>query len=375
MKEFVGENSFQQLEKILERHDVTRILLVTGDKSYKTCGAQQLLSPILQNYDVIRYSGFQINPQLKDALYGVELVKGKSIDLVIAIGGGTVIDMAKTINVLLCHDISQASLLVSGGAPIIQRGLPLIAIPTTSGSGSQATHFAVVYIDNKKYSLASEFVLPRYAIVDPIFTFQSPNTLLTATSGIDALCQAIESFWAVRSNKKSKDHAKKAISLILPVFADAVSGDFRAKIIMSEAAHIAGKAINISTTTAPHAISYPLTTFFGIPHGHAVALSLGKFFEINSNIDNNKIIDIRGKEYLRDTMSELFSLFGVSNASNCLGVWQDLMRKVGLEISLKELGIRKNSDIQKVVHHCNLQRLKNNPVEVSTRTLVSALTQ
>ena len=112
----------------------------------------------------------------------------------------------------------------------------MVAIPTTAGTGSEATHFSVIYIDNVKYSLAHDFMLPDYAIVDAKLSFNLPCHI-AATSGIDALSQAIESYWSVKSTEKSKSIASKAIILILRVLKDAVRGDKQAKIIMSRAAH------------------------------------------------------------------------------------------------------------------------------------------
>jgi alcohol dehydrogenase len=131
---------------------------------------------------------------------------------------------------------------------------------------------------------------------------------------------------------------------------------------MSKASHLSGKAINITKTTAPHAISYPITTYFGLQHGHAVALTLGKFFIINSNVAN--IIDPRGAEYLKNTMSELCKMFNVSSPVECKNKWYDLMRSIDLESSMKNIGIESKSQIDKIIRNINVQRLNNNPVRL-----------
>jgi alcohol dehydrogenase class IV len=153
------------------------------------------------------------------------------------------------------------------------------------------------------------------------------------------------------------------------VLQSAVAGNKKARIIMSKAANLAGKAINITTTTAPHAISYPITTYFGLQHGHAVALTLGYFFEINYNFVDADILDDRGAEYVRDTMMELFNMFGVKCALDCKNKWHNLMDSIGLQYNIKNIGISSEHEIDKIINNVNIDRLKNNPVRMSKRSL------
>jgi alcohol dehydrogenase class IV len=151
--------------------------------------------------------------------------------------------------------------------------------------------------------------------------------------------------------------------MILPILKQAVNSDDKeAKNVMALAAHLAGKAINISKTTAAHAISYPITTYFNVPHGHAVALTLGKFFIINAaEMENTK------------TMAELYEMFGCSNAQACCDMWYELMTEIGLETKLNVLGIKQTSDIELIVNNVNLERLNNNPIRVSDKILSQLL--
>ena len=127
-----------------------------------------------------------------------------------AVGGGSVIDTAKMIKIFSANKGNPES-YIRGEKEIEKSGPPMVAVPTTSGTGSESTHFAVVYIGKTKYSLAhKEHVLPEYAIVDPKFTYCLPKRI-TAETGIDALGQAIESYWAVGSTDESKGYAREAI--------------------------------------------------------------------------------------------------------------------------------------------------------------------
>ena len=135
---------------------------------------------------------------------------------------------------------------------------------------------------------------------------------------------------------------------------------------MSKAAHLAGKAINITTTTAPHAISYPITTCTGLQHGHAVALTLGYFFEINYKFNKNNITDIRGVEYLKGTMKELFHMFKVNSPEDCRIEWFSLMDSIGLEKII-------NMKLDEILNNIDATRLKNNPIEIDDIILSEVL--
>ena len=315
-KEFIGIGSINSIKEIIEETHAKKIFLVTGKQSYISCNAKSWIDEILNNRYVKQFNQFEVNPKLNDVYTGIGLLNNTKFDLVIAVGGGSVIDMAKLINILAVQKDNDLEKYINDNALITENGLPLVAIPTTAGTGSEATHFSVVYIDNIKYSLAHYFMLPNYAIINAELSCNLPSHIVAA-SGMDALSQAVESYWSVKSTEKSKIFASESIVLILEVLQDAVKGDKQARIIMSKAANLAGKAINITTTTAPHAISYPITTYFQLQHGHAVALTLGHFFEINYNFQDIDIVDPRGSNYLKNTMEQLYTMFGVKSALEC----------------------------------------------------------
>ncbi len=247
------------------------------------------------------------------------------------------------------------------------KGTPLVAIPTTSGSGSEATHFAVIYIDGKKFSLAHQFMLPGYTIIDPELTYRT-GPYQTAVSGMDALCQAVESYWSVNSTEQSREFASEAVRTILVALEDAVLVNSRkAKQKMAHAAHYAGKAINITKTTAPHALSYTLTSRYSIPHGHAAALMLGKFFLINES-HGEALIDRRGAAFFSEILSSVYRMFGCSDARSCTELWYQRMKTIGLETDLKRFGIVEQSDYDEIMDTVNPERLSNHPVHL-TRAL------
>jgi len=289
----------------------------------------------------------------------LELFRQRDYGIVIAVGGGSVLDMAKLIRIMAAQDVPPSEIVNRDGT-ITHRGIPLVAIPTTAGTGSEATHFAVVYIDKTKYSVAHEYILPDIAIIDPLLTHSMPPNL-TAVTGMDALSQAIESYWSVNSTDESKAYAREAIVLTLQNLERSVHKPSpETRYAMCKAAHLAGRAINISKTTAPHAVSYTLTSHFGIPHGHAVGLTLGEFLVFNSEVSDADNGDPRGVEFVRSTIRELCEILGVKGADRARDEIYSLMERIGLETSLSELGIKKQGH-DFIVNDVNLERLKNNP--------------
>src|SRR3989344_6711008 len=244
-KEYFGYHAIQNLETILKKYSVARIFLVTGKKSFAACGAEAIMQPVLSSYDTARFCDFEENPRIEDVMRGIEQFKKQRCDAVIAVGGGSAIDMAKLITIFAEQDGSIEDYIM-GQKKVAEKTRPLIAIPTTSGTGSESTHFAVIYKGKIKHSFAHKSLVPDVAIVDPQFTLTLPP-YLTATTGMDALSQAIESYWSIHSTDESKGYAREALVLVLAAFHDAVNNPSQeAREKMSKAAHLAGKAINIS---------------------------------------------------------------------------------------------------------------------------------
>ena len=366
--EFIGKNSLNNIKKIISDLDAKKILLVTGKGSYKKSGSEKKLFECLGNTVIERFFDFEANPNIKDVQVGIGIISSFKPDLIIAIGGGSVIDIAKLINIFAAHVIKEKEIyeFVNKSESVNKPGLPLVAIPTTSGTGSEATHFAVVYIGNKKYSFAHKYVLPDFSIIDPSLSYSNP-AYIKACSGFDALSQAIESFWAVGSTEESRGYSREAIRIILSSIEMAVvESDEKSMDRMSLAANLAGKAINISKTTAAHAVSYPITKFLDIPHGHAVALTLGSFFVINSNYSESQLNDVRGIDYFDNISKELLNLFDCSGPKQASEKWSQIMTNVGLETNLRSIFRKKNIDYDLINKEINLERLNNNPVKVNS---------
>ncbi len=374
MIEYLGFNSINKLRKILEEYSFNKIFLITGRDSFEKTIIKKVILEILKDYEFFQFNNFSPNPKINDIKRGLDLFKEQEFDVILSVGGGSVLDMGKCISILSTNNGSPEEYVLKQ-KKIKKKGIPLIRIPTTAGSGSEATHFAVVYIDKSKYSLGdSDYMQPEYVIVDPQFTESLPKNL-TAISGLDAFTQAIESYWNINSTSESKNYSKKAIALIMSNILNAFQNPNRdSRYNMAIAANLSGKAINITKTTACHAISYPITSYFKVPHGHAAALTLPSMIIFNSRVSNEDVKDPRGVDYVKKTMKELISLLGVSNFMEAKDRVRRLIKDIGLETNLGKLGIKNQEDREIIIKNgFNPERVKNNPRLLTETQLRSIL--
>jgi alcohol dehydrogenase class IV len=327
---------------------------------------------MLSRFPITRFSEFEPNPKLDDIERGIALFKDSSPDLVVALGGGSAIDVGKLI-ALLANQHSSARDLITGKAPIQMGATPMIAIPTTSGTGSEATHFSVTYVDGDKYSVAHPSSLPDVALVDPALTVSLPKTI-TAGTGLDAFCQAIESIWAVGSTEESRDYAKQALRLVWNNLPRAVQNPtIEARLAMSQGAHLAGKAINIGKTTSSHALSYFVTSRYGIPHGMAVSLTISQMFAFNAQVSESNCADPRGVLFVRERVNEILQTLECTSVEHACELISDFIRSLGCPSSYHEADIRDVRAIDEIVASANLERLSNNPRSCTAEALIKLL--
>jgi alcohol dehydrogenase class IV len=366
-KVFFGIGALKKnLDKLISEFCAKKIFLVYGKNSFRLSGAEEnfFSGHSIEN---VSYAVFNPtpNPDIEEIKKGVASFKEFEPDMVIAVGGGSVIDTAKAINALSSQPDDPISYIKGEKKIGGHRGKPLVAIPTTAGTGSEVTKFATIYINKKKYSLESEKIVPDVAVVDPALTY-SLTPYLTASNGLDALCQGIEAYWSVNSTKKSSEYAAKAMVLAFTNIVDAVKTPSKeVRVAMAKASHLSGKAINISKTTACHAVSYPLTSYFGVPHGHAVALTMPAFLVFNSMVTEDDCNDERGVDFVRGRMAEIFSIIGAADGKEGKRVFERLLKAILEDTRLRDFGIRKD-DIEFILSESfTPSRMNNNPRRVS----------
>lgn len=344
------------LSNIFNDLKIENIFLIVGSNSFQS--VKNIIKPYIAEINIETFIITDSNVQT--IISGCEKIKKSNSDLVIAIGGGRVIDAAKLISAN-AFSYDNYENIIKGNEVINNNFLPLLVMPTTAGTGSEATHFSVVYLDEKKYSVASKKLLPEYVIADTSLVQKMPNYLKACTL-FDAFSQSIESFWSVNSTALSKEYSKKAIELINVNFNQYLNGESSISRYMIEAAYYSGKAINISKTTLPHALSYFLTIKYNIPHGHAVALTFGFIGKINYEY---------GNENLKKVMIDICELLNI-DIKNFEKYWYDLMIKSGLETRLSNLGVDRN-DLGLIIDSVNVERLKNHPLNIERKILIEEL--
>jgi len=360
--EYSGFGSVNNLPVLLQGHGVRRVLLVTGKRSFRDSSAARILLPLLGAFEVCHYDDVTPNPDLASVTRGIDSYYACCPDAVVAVGGGSVLDTAKMLHFFGANGIHPETWLIQKQHESIRKTCLFVAVPTTAGSGSEATPFAVLYVDGVKHSIEHPSILPDICIVDPVFS-STATPYLTAVSGFDALAQAVESLWSTRSTTESMGYARQALERIVPNLVAAVlEGLPDARLAMAEGAHLAGKAIAISRTTAPHAVSYPMTSRFGIPHGHAVGILLPSFLEYNAGVSDSDLQDLRGCEYVRDRLEEICSLLGAASAATAAARLRGMASAAGLELRLSQFGVKSEREIDMIVAEGFApERVKNNP--------------
>ncbi|MCK4784318.1 MAG: iron-containing alcohol dehydrogenase, partial [Desulfobacteraceae bacterium] len=212
--------------------------------------------------------------------------------------------------------------------------------------------------------------------VDAKLTMSLP-VYTTAVSGLDAFSQAVESYWSIHSTYQSKQFASDAIKLTMGNLPSAVNNPTaEARLKMAKAAHLAGKAINITRTTAAHSISYPLTSHFGVSHGQAVGITLSSLLVFNADVSDEDVLDKRGADYVRQTIDQICKLLDSSNPSDAKKRIDLLVNQIGLQTKLSKLGLKDKQDVELIISNgFDPNRVKNNPRELTERALRDILQQ
>ncbi|MEK6826697.1 MAG: iron-containing alcohol dehydrogenase, partial [Nanoarchaeota archaeon] len=177
--------------------------------------------------------------------------------------------------------------------------------------------------------------------------------------------------WRCRFFPSCSEYARQAIKIIMKNLASSVNNPTEeTREAMAIAAHLTGKAINISKTTASHAISYPITSYFNVPHGHAVALTLAKMLVYNSQVTEEDVLDKRGVAYVKETVNEIAKLMGAETIEEASKKIINLMKEIGLKVKLGELGIKTDEDVELIIKNgFNPDRVKNNPKKLTEDNL------
>ena len=319
----------------------------------------------IENLDTphVVFSDFTPNPLYEDVCKGVDLFQITKCDTILAVGGGSSIDVAKCIK--LYSKMGKDKLYLD--QDYRDTGVKLIAIPTTAGTGSESTRYAVIYYEGKKQSVTHDSIIPDVAILEPKVLKTLPLYQKKCTM-LDALCQGIESWWSVNSTDESKVLSRLAVEEIMQWWHEYIfeNTEEAAKHIM-HAANLAGQAICITQTTAPHAFSYKITSLYKLPHGHAVAVSLSVIWEyMLGNLD--KCIDKRGGGYLMNVFEEIAKAMKCDSPQSAIAFFYTMINEMGLNNPQTK---QHEVDLTILSTSVNPVRLKNNPIELTESAINS----
>ena len=265
------------------------------------------------------------NPDVEEVDACAEIIRQEKIDFVVALGGGSSMDCAKAAAAAAMTGDSIREYHGTGKV-LPKTHLPIIAVPTTAGTGSEVTCVAVLtdHKNQKKSPIVSDSFYPSYAIIDPELTYTMPPKV-TAGTGIDVLSHALEGYWSRGHQPICDACAVHAAGLVFQYLYRAYQNpeDEEAREKMCEASVIAGLAFTLPKTTSSHACSFPLTNLYHIPHGEACGLTLDYFARVNKDVENGRVQDFARK-------------LGFQDVDEMADAIHDLKEKMGLRTDLKD---------------------------------------
>lgn len=332
--------------------------LLVADPFFFTNGLAERIIQESEGAITASFGDLSPNPDVTEVDACAKMICEKKVGFVVALGGGSSMDCAK----------AAASIALTGdsirkyhgtGIPMPQEHLPLIAVPTTAGTGSEVTCVSVLtdHANGKKSPIVSDGFYPDYAIIDPELTYTMPPKV-TAGTGIDVLSHALEGFWSKGHQPICDACALHAAELVFKYLYRAYlnPNDEEAREKMCEASLIAGLAFTLPKTTSSHACSFPLTNIHHIPHGEACGMTLDYFARINAKGPEGKRIDGFAKK------------LGFLDTEAMAAAIHDLKERMGLRNDLKDLHLTEGqiADLVRISRHPNLY---NNPVEITDEML------
>lgn len=316
-----------------------KFIIVTGKTSSKKNGSLEKVIKSLEK-NALTYVVFdkvESDPSVTTVRLGAEMAKKTAADGVIALGGGSALDAAKGISAMSTNPLDIVNYEKS---PLVNDGLPIIAVPTTAGTGSEISKFMVITDTERKVKMliGGEAVVPKVAILDPNLTTMMPRNV-TAATGMDALTHAIEAYISKASQPMTDIYALKAIELISGNLPKAIldGENIKARENMLLGQMYAGFAFSNASVALVHAMARPLGAYFDVPHGLANALLLPKVMEFNRPTCKDKLAKIA------ELMGEEVKGLSIREASfKAIEAIKNLFLETGLPKTLREVKVKED---------------------------------
>ena len=351
VKLIFGSHKINSIYEILCDQGLKKGILVS-DPIFIENGLAKKVQEYSKGLIIDIFSDITPNPTVDSVDSCAKLIREKNIEFVVALGGGSSLDCAKAA-ASVC--VTQDSIVDyhCTSKKFTEKHLPLIAIPTTSGTGSEVTPVAVLSNPHKglKAPLVCNNFFPDLAIIDPSLTLTVPRSI-TASTGMDVLSHALEGFWSKNHQPICDAMALHAAELVfnnlLNVYHDGSNLEAREK--MCEASVMAGLAFGLPKTAGSHACSFPLTNLYHIPHGEACAFTLDAFTLINSDAEEGRLQDFSKK-------------LGFKDASAMAEKIKDMKKEMKLKVTLEAAGI-KEEDLDELASLSQHPNMLNNPIKM-----------
>lgn len=322
-----GWGRSREIHEIVDELNGERIFLVTGKRSAKESGVLDKFSDCLKGLTLEVFAEVEENPSIETVDRGAARCKETGSDLVIGLGGGSAMDAGKA-TAMLQRNPGSIREYLDQERVCKTKGLPFIAIPTTSGTGSEVTPFTVIThkAKNAKPAIAPVQIFPDVALVDPELTMSMPLKV-AASTGLDALCQAVEGFWSTQGNPATRSLAFQAIKIAMEnLEAACLRKDKESIMNMALASHLTGIEMSNIGNTSIHPLSYPITLDYGVPHGFACAILLPPVIRFNAQAvedrfrDLLRILDFPSVGAFADRVDSLMEKLGAPRRLNEVGV-------------------------------------------------------
>ena len=333
-----------------------RSVLVVTSAGTSLRGTTDLILDLLRDREVTVCDAVIPQPQLADLEETARRYCAGAYDGIVAVGGGSAIDTGKVLSYLLRSHPEALRQHLEQGTPLDDTNMvPFLAVPTTAGTGAEVTSFASIWDFTRfhKYSFSSPGLYARTALLDPELTLSAPRGV-TLSTGLDALCQGLESMWSSHANPVAASYAVRGVAIALRalprLMEDPSSLELRSQ--MMEASLLAGLAISSTKTTLPHSISYPLTMHFGVPHGLACASTIAQAVRFNS-------------EAVEGGVGDIASALGFTTAEALASALEQLLARTGALDWLASLIPPRDDLLALARESITLGRTDNNPRSAS----------
>lgn len=341
-----GKGKLKEISSVLDEMNAKSCIIVSSKSFKEKC--LDIMKEEKRIKDI--YCAVHPNPLLSDCEEITRLLKENGCDTVIAFGGGSVMDASKFAAACTYSDISPKEHYLSPAFP--EKCAKILAIPTTSGTGSEVTKVAVISCGDEKKSIHNDAFYPTACIVDSTLTLTCPKKL-TMITGIDAFTHAIEAYWSVNHQPITDYLATNAIKLILKNLEKAYTdGDENSREEMALGSLLAGLAFSVSKTAASHACSFSISAAYGLPHGEACAFTLDSLIKINAD----------------ERLEALCKNVGFENTDELAKKIKYYKSLGGLAVKLSDLS--QDVDIDMLASQgANHPLMANNPVKLSEQQL------